>query len=737
MSKRTTIVLAVIASGLLAFILLYERHTLSSGELAERGDRLLERFVRDKVDRLEIERGEERIVLIRKDEDEVDLSGAWRLVEPVEAPADEDAVESLLGSLEWANARRELSGIGAEDRERFGLAGARLRAWYTVADQRVPIVVGEQDPTEGGYYVQLDDREAAYVVGKDFVEALDREAGHFRDKALFPELEPGDAEAITLEGEAGKRSLARREERWWVTAPFEAYADRAAVDGVLDAVLGLRATRFVAEQPEDAEDYGLHAPATRARVEGAAPGEDEDGAGEPWKAALSVGDPCPEGEGERYARAGDGPVVCVKEADLEPLGGAAEELRSTRLTTVGEAALARAEVVRGGATVVLEAEEDGWTWRSGQAEGAADPGAVTEWLRTLREARAEAFEPLQQGGARQGLSQPQAKITLTTDQGREVVLYLGAGVEDDVWARRGTEPFALRVAGATAAAFDPGPVRFRERALIREHEEAAKRIVVERGGVIERLERQGEGWGVTAPLAQPADRVVVRELVRHLASLKAERFVAAAPGREHGLGSPRWTVTVRFEGAAPGDDAGDEEPRERVLRIGAEAPGGAYAQLGEDSAVFVAPRAVVDAVAEPLISRDLLATGAQEVASLRIDRGRQVVELTCEDGTCSQAGGQPADRERTRRLLDRLGALRATAAVAYGPAPPAHGLNEPRARVTVNRVADAGTPEEYTMVIGATEGEGEDAKTHVRRSDLDVGFLFPRYVADTFVEYAP
>ena len=56
MDKRSTIVLAAIAIGLFAYIVLYERYTITSGELAEVEGQLIERFVRARVNRLVIER---------------------------------------------------------------------------------------------------------------------------------------------------------------------------------------------------------------------------------------------------------------------------------------------------------------------------------------------------------------------------------------------------------------------------------------------------------------------------------------------------------------------------------------------------------------------------------------------------------------------------------------------------------------------------------------------------------
>ena len=59
MTKRTVIVLAVLNAALLAFILIYERGTLATSDTAGRGDRVLRTFVRDRVDQVELVRGDD------------------------------------------------------------------------------------------------------------------------------------------------------------------------------------------------------------------------------------------------------------------------------------------------------------------------------------------------------------------------------------------------------------------------------------------------------------------------------------------------------------------------------------------------------------------------------------------------------------------------------------------------------------------------------------------------------
>src|SRR4030095_15403564 len=115
---------------------------------------------------------------------------------PVEWPADEDSVDSLLGALEWADAKRTLAKVRPEDRARFGLDSTRLRCWITIDQKRMSLSIGSDDPTGKGVYVALQNRALVYVAGKDLFEALDHEADHFRSKDVFDENVRGAKEIL-------------------------------------------------------------------------------------------------------------------------------------------------------------------------------------------------------------------------------------------------------------------------------------------------------------------------------------------------------------------------------------------------------------------------------------------------------------------------------------------------------------------------------------------------------------
>ncbi len=731
--KRTTIVLGVIAGALLAFILLVERGSLSTAELEARRDHVLRSFVRDRVTRVELVRGSEPPIVLereeREEDDEEDLGLArWRLALPVASDADQDAADSFLGALEWLTATRTLRGIDAEDRARFGLDEPRFVVRFRAGDRDVELRVGGEAPEGQGVYVAVEGEDAAHVVGRDFVESIDHDAAHFRDKDLFPDdFYASDARRIRVEGTARPIVFEKEGRRWHVRAPLRGWASAGAVDALVRMARDLRAERFVAEEPGDLSRYGLDAPWREMVME-----RPSDAQGT-RRGRLRVGAVCGERTEERYAVAGDGgPVVCVLASALDALGlEDTEALREGRLITTSADAVQRVVLERGGARVEVAREgESGWQVTSGGEARAADDAAISDWLRALRDVRAQAFEAIEGDAPGHGLGAPAVTLTLTrSDADDETeILRLGEASADGAWLRRGDEPLVVRADAAVAELLRADALRFRARSVVSGEAADARSVTLRRGAAEERAVRDEEGaWQLEAPIEAEADRVVVREVVRQIVELRAERFVAARPSAEHGLAAPRLVATLGFA-AQDG-----EEARSVALKIGAATEAGAYAQLEGDDAVFEITRAALEGIDRALVSLDLLTVEASEIQALRIERqGDVVAELRRAGSGWQTAEGAPADADRTQQLVDRLGTLRATGVARYGAPDGSLGLDPPATRVTITRASGA-----VSIDVGEDQGEGDAAHAPVRRTDVAVVYRVRPDLASIFRTYVP
>jgi hypothetical protein len=758
--RPTTLALGVVAVAMALFIVLFERGTLSTSELQARGNRVVRSFVRPRVTDVEIERGQVRIAIHREREEDLDAFeiGHWVLTHPIRTDADQDAVDSLLSALEWLEARRTLEGISEQDRRTFGLREPRAVVRFVAADRHVTVSVGADDPRGEGVYVGVsDDPDRAWVVGRDFLEALSHDADHFRRKELFAQFRSVDVSAIELRNAALQARLEREGGRWWVREPSPVLARAAAVEDLFELAREIAATRFLSETLRDAAAFGLDTPSRELVIhrEGTDARTDGGRASQPDRTPLRlrIGGVCPDHPDERVALAGEGPVVCVRASAIEPLDADLARLRESRLVAMRDDELERAEIRAGGVRFELRPEEGGEGFRliQGEREVAADRGAITEWMRELRAQEALRYEPAtSETLAARGLATPRAVVELhRADAERTETIYVGAHDPDGVWIRRGEDPQLALFPPAAAALVPPSAIRFRRRQLIRETEGSARRLRVARGDEEELLERDGDAWAITAPYELPADRVIARDVVRSMANLTALRFVAERAAPEHGLERPRIELTAVFDPGPSPESAGHEHAnapsgpragsseggaREFVLRIGAPTEGGAFARLGDDPAVFVVPADLVEDLEGPLVSRDLLATETADLESLVLVRGGERIELRRE-GEGWTAGQGPADPARTTLILDRLASLRALGTTSWGPAPRERGLASPTLALEV--VRRTGTPRSYRIEVGALGAPGAEGWYHARRADLQVGFRLGAGVVRDFLDYQP
>jgi len=194
MNPRTPIVLFIIAAMLLAYVLLFERGRPGRTEIDSRSGLLLETVVRDRITRIRIAAGKDRIVLRRDGED---FDETWTLEEPALGAADQDAVEDYLRNWEFAIPVRTLQSPSPDDIASFGIDTPKAEITFEMASAKTRVVLGSGAPVDGGGYIRIDEGPQVTVVGEDVVALFTRAADDFvlRGDAGAPYLSDfGDAQ---------------------------------------------------------------------------------------------------------------------------------------------------------------------------------------------------------------------------------------------------------------------------------------------------------------------------------------------------------------------------------------------------------------------------------------------------------------------------------------------------------------------------------------------------------------
>lgn len=733
---------------LAAFIFFFERGSLSTGEVAMREGRVLPRFVRDRVSRIEVSQGDRQLVLERKPDPELtDQLGIWTLQEPVTGPADDTAVNALLGELEWMNARRRLENLSADDLASFGLKSPQLGVTYLVAEESHVLKVGKLSPMEDGHYVQADDPTVAFVVGKDLFEALDRDPRHYHDKEVHGGglyLSSTKWIEVTLRDDAGGSGVTRRFEkegkRFWQVKPTRGWASEPALRALLNGFEQLEAKRYEAPADSDPAAYGLDRPKLTLIVHKRTMVETEGEADrfEDRSFAFKLGAPCEGHDGERYLQATGGPILCVAEAELQAAIDALGQPREARLLPMSAESVDRIEVSEGGQHLVVErggkgetdgsADEQGYRYRLMRGdqvlkEGAAETESVRAWLSFLSAAKAETFD---QGAASGPVRAGQVSVTIAAGEGETplaLTVYEGTaqGV-GTVLVRRGDEPQFIAYPRSILTPLRASAAPFRQRKLIDRPPTELVEVSVEgppvtaitTGGarapaVKETLVRGKDGrFQITAPANLDADSLLTQDLARLLSALEANQFISDAPAPEHGLADGAAMTAIHF-GFVAADEQEGQAARAAVthqLTIGAEAPGlqGHYAQLGTEPAVFVVSQQLVDLVSQPLVSRVALSLPLEDL---------QRLDIAGPAGTCSvRASASPGSfafenetaSPEARAIAEALATLRAEAVTPYGAmAPPMRPTPDASARLSVTD--RSGATQSITLSL-AGEGRG-------------------------------
>lgn len=557
MSTRALVVLGIIAATLLGYVLVFERDSVTSQELASRAGRVLPSFVREKVERIVVQRKGKEVVLERKRDAEG--LGNFALVAPLKAGADGDATDRLLGELEWLSARRTLE-ANAEELARYGIDKPRFRVSYTVAGSRHVLAIGRDDVHGEGLYVRVDDEPHVYVVPKTLLEVIDHEPTHFRDKALFADLTTAWATKLEVRGGPRPHVLVKDAGHWWLEdAKAKRFADEKRIGDVLSALSSLRAARDVEPEQRAKAEQAL---ATQSLTVAASMVPDEAREDKQAKAfTLEVGGACGEQTKERYARAatvgGEPRYVCIGEEELKPFALGELELVEPRLFRATPSDVERFVLLRG--KEQLAWRRDGAGWKS-DVEAPADRDAIEGWLKDLATARALRTAPLA-GFEERG----KLRLELVGDQHEELA-YGALAIDGTLPVRRGDEALIVSFPSSVHDRLTPLRDRFVPLQPWASHQPSdVVRFSARANGKQRHGTLEGGAWR-----SEPAiDQLRVRELVRALIALEAHAYVTDRARPEHGFA------------AEPQLELGLRDGKTVALALGASTDRGAYARIGD------------------------------------------------------------------------------------------------------------------------------------------------------------
>lgn len=260
-----------------------------------------------------------------------------------------------------------------------------------------------------------------------------------------------------------------------------------------------------------------------------------------------------------------------------------------------------------------------------------------------------------------GLDKPAAELELTSRGGEVRTLQVGKDFRTSSSATPGSIFYAREAKSGKLFMLDSAQARdltdkkwedLRDKHLIAlGDEKAIQHIVLKRPNDTVDVQRQGDRWRLTQPIATDADKMDVENLISQLKSTTADSMVddAGQDLAKYGLDRPRLTVEVT-------DKKGASE-----LRFGSESKEGkVYVMRPGDSTVALIPKLTFDGFnkkSADLRDRRLVTLDREKIDFLELHNGSGLIKLQRQGSDwrlLDVNGGKPAraKSDTVQRLID-------------------------------------------------------------------------------------
>ena len=717
MKNRTTIALVALFFGGLGLLWWADRSRMPDSrtrrELTGRVLPELADLPPSEVNRLEVAGpGGTAFAVVRKGE-------GWRIVAPIDAPADATLIDNLVTTLRTLVARPEAGELDGPPAS-FGLEPAKRTVRIFAAGENRPTATLELGNVVRDFrYVRDPARRGVQVVDAERVGLLDRSPDDWRQTRLFPVSLYDVAELRVRRGDA-TFGLRRAEGKWSLTAPIAAPAEDAQADAVVADVLALRAfggaSGFVREGTNDLARFGLDRPEIVIELTTlAAPNR---------PMTTLIGKPVPDDPLRRYAKWRDSDdIVKVEGRALAGLGRDPLAVRSKLVADVDADAVTHFEIKTPDRTYELVRTAEGWRTLKPHA-GKADDRVVRDQLSWVAGIHAYDIAPRSRF-SNTGLERPAAVLRVWQSDGPatgekpagepRVVLSLGRAepVKKALYAAKSGEPYVFVLSDTARVMIPRGAYAFADRTIARIPAGSIASLWLETDArTVKVADAQGVGkWTMTEPVRAPADAESIRRIESLLSTLRADRIVAmegTEGPRDFGFAKPwrRLSWTLR-DGKIGRLEIGGPDAEERGAR---------FARTGDSATVFTLGAQALGVVDAELRERKIggLDPAAVERLTIAGAKGTQVWRRrpqafagetwVLESGPQIPGAGQES-LSATLQALSSLTALRFRQYVG------ATGLERPTLEITAD-LADGKTrryrfgPVEQGGTIAVTTADG-------------------------------
>jgi hypothetical protein len=538
MKSWSTLILALVALGLLAYLTLGGLEKPGTKEKAEQQSRVFN-FDSDKVDQMELKAGEGGVVLNKA------ASGLWNLEKPIAYPADLSNVRQVLGDFEFARRRETLPRKAFENYDKaldaMGLKTPKVTVRIRHGKETSTLAIGNETARSGQFYALVSDgrREDLIIIERSIEEAALREVDWFRKREVFDFQTPLVTGIVLRKGEQ-ETELVRNGDVWSVTKPLASPADETQVLSYLAELLAGKVSNFVADGPGDSVGYGLSTPMLVLEIK----------SGDQVQ-RLRVSQPVAEQE-EVYAQIHGRPnVVGLSKAYVEKLGDLLARTQDRRLLVFQDPFEWDSFRAKGKGSEMVVRQASARIWTVGENPGrVGETQMVNSFLHSLRDLRAVQILPKSEADlAKWGLQSPATVLSFSrkpAGANKEAVapeeIRFSSVRKGKIYATSTRLPFIAELPESSLAQLPNIPSDWYEKKVSLQPDLAGlKKITWQRpaGRVV--LERAEDGSWPTTLEGRPLDSALFTQQQTLLAEMRVASWV---PVKEADFARPRFSLEL-------------------------------------------------------------------------------------------------------------------------------------------------------------------------------------------------
>jgi Domain of unknown function (DUF4340) len=226
--KPTGLTVAVAVLAVLGGLVWWSnKHQAAAGSASDKTTKLLT-IPEDQFQEIRVKKVTGEVIDLDKQD------GKWKITQPQQLPADQDAVSSMVTNLASLNADSVVD-QKAGDLKPFGLSDPTLDIQVKLKNGKTDeVLIGDDTPTGSGAYAKVPGNAKVVTIASFVKSTLDKRPDDLRDKRLLPfdqdKLTRVELQAKGQPIEFGKDA----QNEWQIVKPRPLRADSSAVSGLVD-----------------------------------------------------------------------------------------------------------------------------------------------------------------------------------------------------------------------------------------------------------------------------------------------------------------------------------------------------------------------------------------------------------------------------------------------------------------------------------------------------------------------